>query len=216
MNIDDLLMRETSRRDVYKALSFCFYLPDDNLELTTENLEGHLITLNTKAVTNAKLMRSECQNDKCLEALTIDFARLFVGPFQLLAPPYGSVYLEGERKIMGDSTVDVIERYREVGLDISKQFKDAPDHIAAELEFMHVLICLEISALQDGIAEDIQKFIHRQRAFLNDHLGAWIRPFTELVTTHAQTGFYRNLAQTTKLFIDEEFDELLSLGGEQK
>jgi TorA maturation chaperone TorD len=162
-------------------------------------------------VDHAKMMRSEYQNSKSLEVLTIDFAKLFVGPFQLLAPPYASIYLEGERKIMGDSTVDVIERYQEVGLDISKQFKDAPDHIAAELEFMYVLICLEISALQDGISEDMQNSIHRQRAFLKDHLGAWIGPFTELVTANAQTGFYRNLALTTKHFIDEELGELSSL-----
>ena len=39
-------------------------------------------------------MRKEIENDQNFEALKVDFARLFVGPYKLLAAPYGSVYLE--------------------------------------------------------------------------------------------------------------------------
>ncbi|MBM2831889.1 MAG: torD6, partial [Dehalococcoidia bacterium] len=41
---------------------------------------------------------------------------LFVGPYRLLAPPYWSAYLEDARVVMGDSTMDVKNRYREEGL----------------------------------------------------------------------------------------------------
>ena len=75
-------------------------------------------------------MRKALENDRDLEALTIDFARLFVGPYKLLAAPYGSVYLDSGRTTMGDSTLDVKSRYCEAGLNAATNFKEAPDHIA--------------------------------------------------------------------------------------
>ncbi|MFN2356106.1 MAG: molecular chaperone, partial [Desulfopila sp.] len=69
--------------------------------------------------------------------LLVEYARLFVGPFELLAPPYGSVYLETGRRLMGDSTIAVQHMYTNAGLTLDVQ--EAPDHIALELEFMHYL-----------------------------------------------------------------------------
>ncbi len=51
-----------------------------------------------------------------MEPLKVEFSKLFVGPYKLFAAPYGSVYLDDERKVMGDSTLDVKNRYREAGL----------------------------------------------------------------------------------------------------
>ena len=100
-----------------------------------------------------------------IEELTIDHARLFVGPFALLAPPYGSVYLEGERRLMGDSTLAVGECYREVGLEVAAGFNGTPDHIAAELEFMHFLVIKELDALTGGELERAQHFRQKQKTF---------------------------------------------------
>ena len=46
---------------------------------------------------------------------------------------------------MGDSTMDVRMRYGDARLELAADFKEAPDHIAAELEFMHFLIFKEIA-----------------------------------------------------------------------
>jgi TorA maturation chaperone TorD len=51
-----------------------------------------------------------------------------VGPFLVPAPPYGSVYLEDNRQLMGDSTIDVRRHYLSLGLDLSADFMEAlPD-----------------------------------------------------------------------------------------
>ncbi len=76
----------------------------------------------------------------------------FLFLFCMLAPPYGSVYLERERTVMGESTLDVVRRYRQEGLDISADFHDAPDHITAELEFVHFLIFKALEAASDSTA----------------------------------------------------------------
>ncbi|MHC4280926.1 MAG: TorD/DmsD family molecular chaperone [Planctomycetota bacterium] len=116
------------RADSYKLLSECYYLPDNALMqkiadiAKTDKIFAELVDCIPPAVE--------------LESLIIDFTSLFVGPFKLLAPPYGSVYLE-HNKFMGDSTIDVGKFYEDEDLDIV--IKDAPDHIAMELEFMYYL-----------------------------------------------------------------------------
>ena len=211
MEINDLLRREKARRDGYKNLAECYYLPDGNLIIKLKGLERQLGVLVSGALSYAVLMRNELQDAKKLEKLKTDFARLFVGPYSLLAPPYGSVYLEGERKIMGDSTLDVQERYRRAGVELSDNFRDVPDHIAAELEFMYFLVFKEIQALENSDVDITIDYFEKQRAFLSKHLGAWVFEFADSIEKEAETEFYKNLARATKTFIEQNFDELSDL-----
>ncbi|MDH3964438.1 MAG: molecular chaperone [Deltaproteobacteria bacterium] len=211
MEINDLLRREKARRDTYKSLAECYYLPDGDLIIKLKGLERQLGVLGSGALSYAALMRSELQGPKELKKLAIDFARLFVGPYSLPAPPYGSVYLEGERKIMGDSTLDVQERYRRAGVELSDNFRDVPDHIAAELEFMYFLIFKEIQALENSDVDTAIDYLEKQRAFLREHLGAWVFDFADSIEENAETDFYKNLARATKAFIEQNFDELSDL-----
>ena len=211
MENNDLLRREKARRDTYKSLAECYYLPDGDLIIKLKGLERQLGVLGSGALSYAALMRSELQGPKELKKLAIDFARLFVGPYSLPAPPYGSVYLEGERKIMGDSTLDVQERYRRAGVELSDNFRDVPDHIAAELEFMYFLIFKEIQALENSDVDTAIDYLEKQRAFLREHLGAWVFDFADSIEENAETDFYKNLARATKAFIEQNFDELSDL-----
>jgi TorA maturation chaperone TorD len=136
-----------------------------------------------------------------LEALKIDYTQLFVGPFKLLAPPYGSVYLEDGR-IMGDSTIDVRKLYENEDLDIIR--KDAPDHIAMELEFMYYLVAKETQGANEENLQDIQLYQQKQKTFLNSHLGKWLPEFIENVQKNAQTEFYKKLAQLTEMFVQKD------------
>jgi len=156
-------------------------------------------------------MRKEFEADADLEPLKVDFSKLFVGPYQLSAAPYGSVYLEGERKMMGDSTLDVKNRYREAGLDTANNFKDAPDHITAELEFMYYLIFKEIEAFANSDIDTAIDFIQKQRSFLEDHLMAWVPEFAESIIESAESPFYPNLAKTTKAFLRENYQIVCSV-----
>jgi len=134
METKNLLNHESSRMATFRWLSICYFVPDTGLSDTLDNLESHLANLSEPAAKNVRRMRKEIENDRNCEALKVDFARLFVGPYKLLAAPYGSVYLDSGRTMMGDSTLDVKNRYREAGLNTATNFKEAPDHITAELE----------------------------------------------------------------------------------
>jgi TorA maturation chaperone TorD len=111
---------------------------------------------------------------------------------------------------MGNSTLEVQSRYREAGLEMSKNFREAPDHIAAELEFMVFLIFKESEALTQSDFDTALEYLSLQAAFLQDHLGAWVAAFAFNVEENADTEFYKSLAKITKLYIQKDLANLLS------
>ena len=208
METDDLLSREQARGETYKLLAECYYLPTPELMRKLLELEQQMASVSAEAMLYIKEMKEEIKRSDDLDALSLDFSRLFLGPYKMHAPPYGSVYLDGERQIMGESTLDVKNIYRESGLDISSDFRNPPDHIAVELEFMYFLILKKIEAIENSDIDSTVSFLEKQRAFLRENLGAWVFEFADTIEEKAETDFYRNLAKATRAFIGQHLDEL--------
>ncbi|MHC4563326.1 MAG: TorD/DmsD family molecular chaperone [Planctomycetota bacterium] len=181
------------RAGTYRVLSECFRQPDEALLAMLDELDEPADAL------LADLPQAARQTD--LEALKVDHARLFVGPFGLLASPYGSTYFEDDA-FMGDSTMDAKHRYEEEGLKIVLQ--DAPDHIVAELEFMLFLILKELEEADSGRTQAASEFRRKQASFLAEHLGVWVLPFCQNVEEHAQTNFYKILGRVARLFVEAD------------
>ena len=199
MNVEDSALHEPSRAEAYSVLSSCYYPPD-------EELLGKLAKLDQSVVPSLRPLLDRIPGVEDLETLRVEHARLFIGPFELLAPPYGSVYMEGGRKLMGDSTVDVRRRYSDEGLDVI--LKDVPDHIAVELEFMHYLVCKGQDAMRDSDPEKLPAWIGKQRDFLGIHLGMWAPTFAIRLREKSESAFYKNLANATRAFIEGEMARL--------
>lgn len=202
---DGLLLMETARANVYRGLADAYHQPSDALSLVVEKLAAALDRLDSDA---RHLAASLAQGGLDHEILQVDYTRLFIGPFVAPAPPYGSVYLEDNRRLMGDSTVDVQKHYRSLGLDMSPDFKEAPDHITVELEFMHLLINQEMEAIEHSDGQHLAENLRHQRNFLQNHIGAWVTAFTAKVVEHARTDYYRHLASVTRMFIAEDMGNL--------
>ena len=211
MDTQEIILHETARQDIYRNLADCYHLPKRTIPTKLKILAEQLSSLSSKAVSSVGLMQAEINQMDNLEQLRVDFTRLFIGPYSLPAPPYGSIYLEKERKIMGDSTMDVKARYEHFGLGLSKEFKDVPDHIASELEFMFFLIYNEIDMIRADEPEQTCGFISEQISFLYDHLNMWISDFADGVIKHSGTDFYRHLVQATRQFITEDLENLAQI-----
>ena len=76
---------------------------------------------------------------------------------------------------------DIAGFYRAFGLMLGGAVRERPDHIAVELEFMHVLALKEAFALERGLAEQKEICIDAQGAFLRDHLAGWTGLLAEAV-----------------------------------
>lgn len=199
----------------FRVLGDCYLFPDPGLSEKLKKLEIYMEDICQPAVGCINKIRNEFEAMASIEALKIDFSKLFIGPFKLFAAPYGSIYLEDGRQVMGKSTLDVRVRYLEAGLDLAKDFKDAPDHISAELEFMHYLIFKEIEALSKSEPKKAADYIHKQRSFLEDHLLAWVPTFAGNVIKYAETRFYQYLAKATEIFLEISYQRVKKLSGFQ-
>ena len=144
------------------------------------------------------------------ETLLVDYTRLFLGPVNALAKPYGSVWMSGEATLMQDSTMDVLSLYREGGFDLDEGFRELPDHVAAELEFLYLLIFRENVAQRESDLDALMANEALRKRFLADHVGSWVDRFSAAMTAGAGTDYYRALADLTQRFVAMEVKRALA------
>lgn len=136
-----------------------------------------------------------------LQDLLVDYTRLFLGAPQALAKPYASVWLTGDPELMQDSAMELLKLYEQGGFEIDPEFRDLPDHVAVELEFLYLLTFQQNQAVATADDQALQAVEVLRTAFLVGHLGRWLGPFILAVHDHAQCEFYRELAEITELFV---------------
>lgn len=200
-----LFMKEINktiqRGDCFKLLAACFYEPDRALfieERVGEKLGLLLDNFTSTAARQARQMQTIIV-ELAQEKMSIDHATLFLGPFELLAPPYGSVYIERNRRVMGKSSVNAARYYQEAG--VSVDIKEPPDHIVIELEFMYYLCSKEASAAQNGQHAEVIDFKELQTRFYYHAIKPWVGDFCAAIRTGTDNSFYLNLADCLDSFL---------------
>lgn len=198
-----------TREDIYRLLAACFYPPSKEIieEECCATLAGLLASAAPDAAQYASDAVAAC-SESSLDALAVEHARLFIGPFQLVAPPYGSIYLDDAKTVMGDSTAKVAAFYRNCGLQLAEDFHELPDHFAVELEFMSFLAFKQREAELSGDSNEVARITSLQQEFLCRFLIPWLEPFTAAIITDAEAPFYQAIARCTAAFINADFASL--------
>jgi putative dimethyl sulfoxide reductase chaperone len=134
-------------------------------------------------------LRDRCPDDpgKVVEALAVDFARLFIGPGPGLAPPYESVYTSPTRRFYGDALADIMRLLRTEKIAVGGEFGAPADHVAVELSIMRHLV--DEHEPQPGAADASSRA--QQRDFLNRHVLRWVPQWAADVAREDSSGFYR-------------------------
>ena len=203
MSDNDLMIMEQQRADCYRLFAALFYPPQKEALMEEDvcaNLTGLLETVCPTAQEHSQGLIQALEETES-DVLSIANAKLFVGPFELHAPPYGSVYLEDANMLMGDTTVEVMKMYEHAGLSLSDENRDAPDHIAIELEFMHYLASKEVQALKSGDADEALEFLQVQHVFFDKYLSPWIEPFCDKIYESSESDFYKLLSMCLSIFM---------------
>lgn len=197
------VLRTKSR--VYRVLADAYLSPPESIVMaaTLSSLQEAFHTLRLDFLAGElEAMRTYLENEKGGLELAVEYTRLFRGPVRAEVYPYESIYIDGE--IMGGSTIDVLTLYESVGLALSPDFREPPDHVSAELEFMYYLCTRELDAWRRRDQQEAARLAFLRHSFLVDHLGRWLPPFAESISHHATTPFYLSLARITREFIDRE------------
>jgi len=197
LGVDDRYPRERRRARTYRLLAECYHEPTDDLRATLRETDDQSVAIPVDELHDA------LADDR---AIRLDYAGLFVGPFELEAPPYESVYVDNESQVMTEATERVQAEYREAGVDIG--LDEPADHVAAELEFTFLLVATELEALDAGEFEAAEQYLERQYEFLSEHLGRWISELVDNMREHADTEFYSLLADETQSFVEGDGKQL--------
>ncbi|EKR7358299.1 Tat proofreading chaperone DmsD [Salmonella enterica] len=116
------------------------------------------------------------------ESLPQAWQRLFIGPY---APPWGSVWLDRESVLFGDSTLALRQWMRENGIQFEMQQNEPEDHFGSLL------------LLAAWLAENDRH--HECEQLLAWHLFPWSSRFLDVFIDHAGHPFYQALGQLARL-----------------
>lgn len=123
------------------------------------------------------------------DALNWQFSVLFEGQGDMIAPPWGSVFLEKDNLLMGDTTAEYRGFLRDHGLAFDSHQQEPEDQFG--------LMLLAYSALierDEAVAA---------AALLEKYLLPWAPRYLELLQSNTISPFYARLACITEMFLQE-------------
>jgi TorA maturation chaperone TorD len=197
--------RAPARADLCRFLAACYYEPGP--EFSEERLFQSMLAAAERAAPDLSATArrlGEAYSASPGEELLVDYTRLFLGPARAIASPYGSSWLEGEAALMQATSAAVAGLYEAGGFEVDDAFRDLPDHVAVELEFLYLLLFREAQSRTADDGAGLAAVAQLRARFLDEHLARWVGPFTAAIESGATTAFYRELAVLTRRFIEAE------------
>lgn len=208
---NDLTQTALKRSDAYRLLAACFYEPEREMfieENLCANLAGLMEALALPASAASCRWMGEGLQKNSQEELLQEYSALFLGPFVIPAQPFGSVYLEKDKVLMGDSTMEVKKIYGQNG--VQHDVPGPPDHIAIELEFMSLLESRIAQALSETKQEELAGLFATRAYFFNKFLAPWAPQLGKAIIGHAALPFYFGLGECLNDFIASEKQRLVA------
>lgn len=122
---------------------------------------------------------NEILNQCCQETDEDVFQRLFIGPYALPAPPWGSVYMDEENVIFGESTVELRRWMHENHISGMTNGKEPEDHFGL------------LMLMTAWIAEEKSELLNE---LLSNHMLPWGYRFLSLLRESSQQTFYEGIS----------------------
>jgi len=128
----------------------------------------------------AELLMQPDKNETLEEA----WQRLFIGPYALPAPPWGSVYLDKENVLFGDSTLKLRHWMAQRQVDVTLAQEEPEDQFGLLMMMAAWLAEHQPADLPDLLAEHVLPFAYR---------------YLDLLQSTAGHSFYQGVAQLAAL-----------------
>ena len=196
-----------ARRDVYAFLGGAFLAPPTEVSLRAlaaeDLLAGAEELFGAEALDSLKqYVHSAEQTPELQRQAHQEFMNLFKVPGGQYITPYESVFRDSrdvggkpvKGLLMGQSAVNVQKWYRLAAAEISDEYKDLPDHIGLELNFLaHVCGKEQEFADQDDQAR-LTRAWEIERDFLSVHVVPWARQLRDKLYDKSQHAVFRTVA----------------------
>ena len=174
------MLHVSERKRLYAFLARLFSYPDRKL---TEALR-----LGEAAEVGSLLLTTPAPPAALSSAMDLEtaYTALFINRLGgAAAPPYGSVYLDGDERLMGATTRQVAEAYRAEGLSLEGSGEPA-DFLPTELEFLYYLVEQEEQALGRCDSAAARHSLAKQSSFCQLFLHPWVTVFCDRIEADGQ------------------------------
>ena len=145
----------------------------------------------------ARKVRARYGGDELIEACSVEYTHLFVGPPHPAAAPWESAYSGNganpthEIVGFGEPTFEMRRLLRELGLELHNENNQYEDHMGIELLYMSEL-CRRRAAAEGDCTDEL--FSNAQIAkFVREHPLAWIDSLVSNVHEAAPDGYFEHL-----------------------
>lgn len=150
-----------------------------------------------------------------------EYMNLFKVPGGQYVTPYEAVYRDAREidgqpvtgLLAGKSTVDVQIWYRLAAVEITEEFKDLPDHIALELNYLAHLCYKEQQFAKTGDEAHLTRTWEMERDFLAGHVVKWIGLLRDKIADKSKLSYYRDAAEIAVEFTHADLTALEGLLG---
>lgn len=132
------------------------------------------------------------------EDLSIEYARLFIGPKSPPAVPFASFYLSESRALMTDETLAVRKVYLEAGMSVKELYRMPDDHIGTELEFLYYLTQKMIELYEVGHQGESSRLFEMRSDFIKNHMASWVPAFADRVISSTSEDYFRGASLMLK------------------
>lgn len=180
-----------------RVLGALFYFSPDSAEaaplvtaLTTQDWQAQWPLAQENLSTLDEMFKARSE-----ESLTEAFQRLFVGPYALPSPPWGSVWLDRENVLFGESTLALRQWMRENDIHFEMQQNEPEDHFGS-------LLLMAAWLAETGRHQECEQL-------LAWHLFPWSSRFLDLFIENAAHPFYQALGELARHTLAQWQSQLL-------
>jgi DMSO reductase family type II enzyme chaperone len=205
------------RSNLYKLLSIGFRYPTPEIFRSFQNgefLDKLMCNISLIPGFNDLMLElsliaeheKESMKGMTLSEFEIEFTRTFDAGIPVpLCSPYEGHYCQKPRTMV---MLEVSEFYNFFGMRMNQEEgkREFPDHICAELEFLHFLTFKEEKALRGSKGEELNGYLRTQKDFLERHIFQWVPEFCLKLQDSTSLPFYVWLARIMSGFISSEFE----------
>ncbi|MFH0728292.1 MAG: molecular chaperone TorD family protein [Pseudomonadota bacterium] len=194
---------------LYKLMSLAFFYPEKTqwekiekqLPLCHELVAEDILSSLNRFIAQFYICREQ------IETLQSEYLRLFDVGHEV--SPYETEYMTGKASRKPFELADIAGFYRAFGFDVGDgvPFKEAPDHISVELEFMAILSWKEEFARENQQEEALEIVRDARMKFFKEHLAQWGFFFCRKMPESGGDEFYKCLSALLRSVLISECSE---------
>lgn len=146
-------------------------------------------------------LRGRADRAALLDEAKDEYTRLFIGPAELLAEPFASVYQERDRAVFHASTLAVRSAYRSCGLQPRALHRVPDDHISLLCCFAALRAQESLAALRAGEWDALACGLDEQAAFCREHLRSWLPDYAKKLRFSRTAVLYPQMVEALASFV---------------